>query len=217
MVVGSIPIASIVINLLIVVLCVVGWLQIVFEGNNDSAKLSERGVVSLRYYTVLSNLFSAVVSVAYLVVGAGLSAALPTWLLTLKLAGAASVMVTFVVVVFYLAPNLGWKPLYEGGNFWLHGVLPLLALVDCCAFVPVGTLPISATFMAVSFTVAYGVWYIGMVLVHGRERDGRVYDIYRFFQWGYGKVPFVAGAVLLANWVLAWLIWLASGMLVTLP
>lgn len=210
---GDIPVPSIVANALIVVLCGVGWLQVLLRGDKDARNLSQKGWKSLRFFTVLSNLFSCVVAVIYLAAGMTSDAGLPNWVLALKLMATTSVALTFLTVLVFLGPRLGWAKMYSGGNFWLHLVLPLIALFDCCAFVPLDVLPFNATFLSLIPVVLYGVWYIGTVLVKGAkgsatDRDGIAYDFYGFFTWGMRGLVVVCAAMLAATWITSWLIWL---------
>ena len=202
-----IPVASIVINALIAPLAVAAWLWILL-GVTDSGSLADTGVKSLRYFTVLSNLLSAVVSVIYLVVCCSTGAEPPLWLVTLKLVAAASVMLTCVTVMTILVPLYGLPDLLRGGNLWLHLILPLLAAVDCCVFVHVGAIPFGATLFSMLPPAAYGAFYLHEVRVHGAEEDGFVYDCYGFLRWGWKAVPAVFAGVVLATWAIALILWL---------
>ena len=131
-------------------------------------------------------------------------------ILFLKLAATATVMITFATTAVLLVPMYGWKALYQGGNFWLHLVLPLIAALDICLFVPVATLPLWATLGSVCFTAAYAAWYMHQVLTHGAERDGKVYDFYGFLRWGKESILWVAAIMLLATWAFAVLLYVVS-------
>ena len=196
----------------IAVISVLAWISVV-QGRGDDRSLMTHGLRSLKYYTVLSNLFSGLASALY-VVSLLASGGVPApWVLTLKLAGAAVVMVTFLTVVVFLGPTMGWEYMFKAGNLWLHLILPLAATADVCLFVPVGTLPLVATLAPVAFTAAYGVFYLGRVLLHGRERDGVVYDFYGFLKWGEDKMALVVVIMLTLTWVLAVLLRLGSSLL----
>ena len=203
---------SVAINLVIAVGSVAAWLSIML-GRGDDRTLALRGWRSLKYYTVLSNLFSAGVSAAYLLFCLLPGAAPTKVLLTLKLAAASVVMITFLVTATLLGPTMGWKLMYQGGNFWLHLVLPLLAAADVCLFAPVGDLPVAYTVAPVAFTAIYAVGYLRPVLRYGGERDGHVYDFYHFLRWGQEKIWYVAVFMLLATWLIALAYWLVNRLL----
>lgn len=193
------------INLGIAVFSVAGWLMILL-GVGSEERLAANGRKSLKYFTVLSNLLSGIVSVAcvcaYLCVGA----TLPMPLVVLKLVATSAVALTFLTVIVLLGPRLGWKRMYEGGNLWLHLILPLLAVIDCCLFVPVGDAPFAATLLAMLPTALYGAWYMRQVLVHGAEKDGILYDFYGFLRWGYNRIVVVFIGMLGVSWAIALLL-----------
>ena len=206
---------SIVLNVAIAIISVLAWVSVAL-GRSDDRKLLTHGLASLRYYTVLSNLFSGAVSAAYCA-DMLLSGGLPhPWMVALKLAAATVVMVTFVTVVVFLGPTMGWTYMYKAGNFWLHLVLPLAAAVDVCLFVPLAGLPRVAALGPVAFTAVYGVGYIYRVLRYGIERDGVLNDFYGFCRWGTDKFAIVAVVMLLATWVIARLLMLANRLLLGL-
>ena len=179
------------------------WLQLALGHNKDPKMLAARGVESLKYFTVLSNMFAALVAAAYLAVGLWSGVYPPAWMLTLKLVSATSVMLTFTTVVVLLGPAFGWRRMYASGNFWLHLVLPLIAMIDCCLFVPVQILPWQCTLLGMLPTVVYGAFYLWRIMLHGAEKNGKVYDFYGFLRWGTNGIPFVIVGMLLASWLIA--------------
>lgn len=207
--------ASMALNATIFALSLIAWMQLAFTNGRTAQLLAAPGRSSFRYFTVLSNLFSGIVSLAYLVVVASAlgTGGIPTWALVLKLVAAAAVMLTFCTVVVLLGPAFGWQKMYMGGNFWLHLVLPLLALFDCVFFVPVGTLSIPTTLCAMLPTALYGAWYLRAILVHGAEENGIVYDFYGFLRWGRNRLALVVAGMLAVSWLLGLGIHFASRLL----
>jgi hypothetical protein len=186
-------------------LSVVAWLMLAF-GVGDPDHLAARGIESLKYFTVLSNLLmglaSAITAVFYI-----MASGLPAWVIILKLTATASVMLTFTTVVALLGPTLGWKGMYTGGNLYMHLVLPLLAIMDLVLFIPVGRLPLWATLLSMVPCALYGLWYMRTVYVHGVKENGKVYDFYGFLRWGWGKVPFLFMGMLAFVQVVALALW----------
>ena len=203
---------SMVINGVLVVMSPAAWLMLAL-GAGDSKGLAARGLESLKYFTVLSNLLSCLASLAYLVWCLTAGSPAPPWLLAIKLMAAAAVMLTFLTVIVLLGPVLGWKKMYASGNLWMHLILPLLAAVDCVLFAPVGTLPFAATFVAAIPCALYAVWYLGMVVRNGAEKDGVVYDFYGFLRWGWSKVPLVTASMITVSWLLGLVLWWGNQML----
>lgn len=200
---------SMVINIAIAVMSPVSWLMIVF-GMEDDVPLADRGLKSLKYFTVLSNLFSGVVSAFY-----GFALLQGGWppslaLVVFRLAATSAVMLTCLTVVLLLIPTYGFKALYKGGNLWMHLILPLMALIDCVFYVPVGGVPFWLTLCAIVPTLLYGVFYLGRIIIHGAEQNGIVYDHYDFLRWGENRIPVVTAGMLGFSWVIALVLYFMS-------
>ena len=201
--------ASLLLNIAIAIISVLAWISVV-QGHGDDRSLMAHGLRSLKYYTVLSNLFSGLVSTLH-VADVLLSHGSPaSWILVLKLAAASVVMVTFLTVMLFLGPTMGWEYMFKAGNFWLHLALPLAAAADVCLFVPVGELPFLATLAPMAFTAVYGVFYLGRIMLYGRERDGVVYDFYGFLRTGEDKAAIVVVVMLTGTWLIAIALWFIS-------
>lgn len=192
---------SIIINLIIAIASPVAWLSLLL-GDGGERELSARGVQSLKYYTVLSNLFSGAASTIYAaqLVAYGSASA---WTLALKLVATSTVMLTLLVTALFLAPTLGVRAMYRSGNFWMHLILPLLAAVDLCLFVSVRTLSPWSALLAMIPTGLYTAWYVYRVLRFGAEKDGKVYDFYEFMRWGPERIPVVAPTMVSSTSVIA--------------
>ena len=200
---GARVVASLIVNVVIAVMTPVAWLQLMFSRGGDDVPLADRGLHSLRYFTVLSNLLSGAVSLVCVVALVGFGPTLPAWLLAIRLVAAAVVMLTFTVVIVLLVPVYDLKSMYAGGNLWMHLVLPLLAAVDCCFLLPVGSLPWPATFLAIVPTALYGTWYLRNIFRRSAKEDVAAYDFYHFLRWGWNKVPVVVAAALASTWAIA--------------
>jgi hypothetical protein len=70
------------------------------------------GKKSLRFFTILSNLFCAVSALLWV-----LSSSYWAWLL--KYVGTVAMTVTLLTVIFFLGPNMGYKPLFSGKDLYL--------------------------------------------------------------------------------------------------
>ena len=210
----NIPLPGIVLNGFIAPMSIVAWLQLALGRHmvDDATRLATGGVESLKYFTVQSNLFSGLACLAY-VVCCGLFGPPPAWLVALKLVATTAVMVTFLTVIAILGRAFGWAKMYAGGNLWMHLVLPLLAAVDLCLFVPVGRLPLWVTALGMAPTLLYGVGYLAALIRHGREENGKVYDFYGFLRWGTNRAPVVALSMLFGSWGVALLLYGVSSLL----
>lgn len=187
---------SIIINVIIVVYFFAAWISLAYLTPPVDEKLTGHGLESLKFFTILSNMGSAIVSIIYLIVVLLGSGTVPGWLLICKLVACAEVTVTFITVIAILIPKYGAKAMYGGGNLAVHLILPLLCIIDCVFFVPVGTLPLPMTLLALIPPAIYGMRYLGKIKRYGTERDGVVYDFYGFMRWGEEKIPVITAIML---------------------
>ena len=113
-----------IINLLIGIIVFWTWSCMTFRLGRLGAQ-STGGFSNLRYFTVLSNLFQGVVSLAYFF-GRKVS--------RLKYAATTAIAFTFIVVLCFLGPTRGYDSVYSGANFFSHLVVPVLAIADFLIF-----------------------------------------------------------------------------------
>ena len=108
----------------------------VIGGNGNMANA---GLGAFRYFTIDSNALAAVSAAVLLpfeliCVFSRKERNIPTAVSVLKLAGTAGVALTFLVVITFLGPTQGYDIMFEGGNYYLHGVCPVLAIISCIFF-----------------------------------------------------------------------------------
>ena len=179
---------SLVCNAAIAVLCAFAWCQMAFGWGSDSGPLAAFGLSSLKYFTTLSNIFSAAVS-AIFAVRAARGAGVPDWLHCLRLVATTSVTLTLLTVELFLAPALyGYASMHVGANLWFHLVLPLLAIVSFCAFEADRPIPMRWTFVALAPMLLYGTCYYANLLVNGMGRASLVFAAMALATWGIAAV-----------------------------
>ena len=161
-----------------------------------------------RFFTYLSNDFSAIVSLMILIyemmhLSSG-AAALPDVLMILRFMSTVSVVITFLTVVFFLAPTIGIFLLYKEDNLYMHVVGPALSVIEfllvekCLRFssaqIIFGMIPM----------LAYACLYLYKVVKTGEERGGWP-DFYGFNRNGMWKISCTAmiAAALAVSAVLA--------------
>lgn len=186
------------------------WARVLFS--SGEGKLTSTGLASLKYFTMLSNLFMGLACIIYLVdlflrrkeryrrVSRGCE--------TLKFSAAVSVMLTFITVRVFLGPLYGYRAMFSGVNFWLHLVIPVLALVDFCFLDREAGLELPSTIACVIPMAVYGIGYTANILINGRGEWPNTNDWYSFAQWG---IP-VMGVIYVIIFVVTWGI--SVGMLV---
>ena len=117
-------------NAFLAVMVIIQWV-ILATGIPDSSFMSG-GLRTLRYFTVLSNLFSATGAafmLPYAVEGIHHKRfVLPRWILLFQYCGAVGLSITMTASLLIILPTTG-KNAVTGMNFWMHIVIPLLAVV----------------------------------------------------------------------------------------
>jgi hypothetical protein len=182
----------------------IGSWVLMFRRGGDRV-LSQRGIASLKYFTCLSNIFAGLVSgmtVLCLIV-TGMRALLPMWLILLKYSAAVSVCLTFCVVVVFLGPRMGYKPLFAHEQLCLHAVGPLLAVFSFLSSPFIPKIKFSATFIAVIPTLLYGIVYAANILKNGIGEGEKTNDWYGFAVGGVKSIPVVFAIIMTVTWGLA--------------
>lgn len=179
------------------------WIHMFRSGGEKI--LSRRGLSSLKYYTTLSNLFAGIVSLMILLHGLfpGRAAALPQILSLLKYASAVSVALTFLVVLVFLGPRMGYRPLYAGDQLFLHAIGPVLAVLTFAVSPVLSGLSLKDSFTAVVPTLLYAAAYAGNLLKSGLGEGENTNDWYGFAIGGLKSIPVVVPVILAVTWGLA--------------
>ena len=205
-------IAILAINVFIAVMVVVAWAMLAFGSETDT--LAARGVRSLKYFTVLSNLLLGAASLVYAICQVrclrGTSPEIPRAAHVLKYVATTAVGVTFLTVMLFLGPLMGYPLMFKGANFWLHLVLPVLAILECCVLDGPHELNLRDNLVAVMPTLVYGIGYVGNILVNGVGAGTTNNDWYGFTLWGVDKIPLVLLVMLLVTFLIGLVIRLAN-------
>ena len=158
------------INILIFVITAISFL---FCFRKDGRWDLRAGKKSLRFFTILSNLFCAVSALLWV-----LSSSYWAWLL--KYVGTVAVTVTLLTVIFFLGPNMGYKPLFSGKDLYLHLCGPLLAIVSFCFMECQFALSFSLSLLGILPVIIYGFVYLVEVVIlknwedfYGFNKDGK--------------------------------------------
>ena len=158
------------INILIIVITAISFL---FCFRKDGRWDLRAGKKSLRFFTILSNLFCAVSALLWV-----LSSSYWAWLL--KYVGTVAVTVTLLTVIFFLGPNMGYKPLFSGKDLYLHLCGPLLAIVSFCFMECQFALSFSLSLLGIIPVIIYGFVYLVEVVIlknwedfYGYNKDGK--------------------------------------------
>lgn len=156
-----------------------------FRGENGWER--ERGVSALRFFTILSNLFCALASLA---LALALPGGVPRWIWLWKYIATAAVTVTLMTVLLFLGPTVGYKLLLSGRDFYLHLIGPLLAIVSFCFCERLYPLSLPLALTGLIPVVLYGAFYLYKVVIcpEGKRWD----DFYGFNKNGAWPLSFAA-------------------------
>lgn len=203
-----------IINALIFILVLIGWiLMLVGYGEGQLASL---GLGSLRYFTVLSNLYMGLIALILAIYGLlsliKKKSLLPSWTMALALSGTSSVSITFLVVVFFLAPlsatqGGSYFDMFQGPNLILHLFAPILSIVNYLIFLHQTPLKRGFAFISVLPVLAYGIFYIANFYAHWTDSLGN-YDWYSFLGDGAPwRVILLIVLFIIGSYALGLLLW----------
>lgn len=169
-----------------------------------------------RYFTNLSNIFVAAASFITLIFNCKNAVKdkyfLPSWVMTLKFSATVSVMVTFLTVVFFLAPitvtrGLSYFHLFEKNYFFLHFFTPLIAIISVVFFERAKDFKFRYCAFGVLPTVLYSFLYFYEVVLVGKDNGGWP-DFYSFTFGGNMKiVPISAVAMYALTFAFCAMLW----------
>ena len=159
----------------------------------------QAGLRALRFFTTLSNVLCAVASLLVLLI---LRQGVPFGIWLLKYIGTAAVAVTFMTVMVFLGPTMGYKDQLKGFAFYLHVSGPLIAIISFCFLERWYPLSFALSLTGMLPVILYGSFYLNRVVV-AKKWD----DFYGFNKSGKWQISFsamVAGSFLLC--ILLWLL-----------
>ena len=132
-------VVSLILNICIVIfVSMMMWIAFRSDFVHDDAWFGFTGWQSLRFFTVLSNIFLAITCIIMIVFNVKNivhdTYRFPKWAFILKFMGTVATTVTLLTVVLLLAPMWelqgdGYFTLFEHNNFFMHFVNPVLGLI----------------------------------------------------------------------------------------
>ena len=187
-------------NALIVFFVALAWGIMAFR--HGGGQFSSTSFASLKYYTTLSNILSAVASgflfVNLIRLKKGKIAEIPHFVFILKLAGSSAVGITFIVVLAFLGPVFGFGQMYIYANFFFHMLVPLMSMIEFVFFDRFDTCTWKGALLSTVFTLLYGTVYMTNLIINGRGAHGQN-DFYGFALWGWPIAIAIFSAIVLAH------------------
>ena len=173
---------NVVVNSLIIALTIVAILLMFF---GDPGVLASTRWDAFKYFTTQSNLFVAITSVISLIyLLFKKDKPYPTWLTVVKLTSAVSVGVTFTVVFAYLDFVYPIALLFHNANLFLHGIIPVIAMVAFAILEPKAKLNWKLNFHSLFPVSIYGTFYLINVAAKNDYGNYKGADWYAFGTYG---------------------------------
>ncbi len=209
-------ITSLTLNILIILAVISSFIYSFFL--TGEMALTAKGLNSLRFYTVISNLLLAILTIP-LIVNEIISLKnnilkIPAYASGLRFLGVTGTTITILTVACFISPmevsNGGsYLTMFQGPNFIYHFVVPVLAIISFCVFEANQKLKFKNTPYGLISVLAYMIFYILNVKFHYITSgiDG-VYDWYGFLgKDGNRSIWLVALLMLLASYLVCILLW----------
>ncbi len=183
----------------------------VYSYFDASGPLIAKGLYSLRFYTVLSNLLLSIFSIPHLVyeiIGVKEKKNIPHFATILKFIGTVGTTLTFLVVVFFLSPSAAlsggsYFSMFKGSNLIYHLIAPLLGIASFCLYSRNEHLSLIETLYGLSSVALYGAFYISNLYARWLSGGEGVYDWYGFLgPKGEWPLYLVAPILLLAAYLI---------------
>ena len=184
------------VNIFLVVATFGSWIAVFFFGTGS---LVQNGIGSLKYFTMLSNLFAGAVAAAWLVCGCS------DRIERLKYIAAASVGLTFTIVAGFLGPLYGYKAMFSGFNLPLHLIAPVAAMLEII-FLSDATYTRRDNLLALIPPFLYGLVYLINIQINGMGVWPDTNDWYLFFAWGYPVGFLIFAMILIVTWLIGLLL-----------
>lgn len=152
----------------VVIAILVTYSVFTFFVSGGDGNMEVTGFKCFRYFTVLSNVLVSVMSVIFAIYNikflkSGISN-IPSIPLLCKFIGTVSVTVTFLTVLFFLGPTLGYSLMFEGVNLFLHAIVPIMAIISFVMFEVNKKLLVKQCLFGLIPTIIYSIVYVIMVV-----------------------------------------------------
>ena len=185
------------INIILVFMVLGSWIAIFVSA---SGTLMHNGINSLKYFTVLSNLFEGAASVIWLV-STRKSGKASARAELLKYIAAAAVGLTCVTVLVFLRPLYGYPAMFAGGSLYMHLLTPVIAIAEII-FLSDFTYTRKDNRLVMLSPIVYGVFYLGNNLINGIGEWPDTNDWYLFLTWGYPVGILIFAVICVVTWLL---------------
>lgn len=198
-------ILALVLDVATVIMVVVASIMMFNYGGNA---LAVKGIYSLRYFTVQSNmLLGAILVIALpfdvsLLLGKRNESPLP--IRVLNLVGTIGTTITMLTVLFFLGPTMGYAFMFSEANLLFHLLIPIAGLIRVIFFEGEGDSPKwQVSFFGLIHLFGYGLFYLFNVAIHNGYGQTD-YDWYGFGTNGLGIAILTFVIMLVGAFFLTW-------------
>ncbi|MBQ6053288.1 MAG: hypothetical protein IJL30_08410 [Clostridia bacterium] len=197
---------TVIFDIIIVVFVFFALILMMTAPSEDS--LSSKGFGAFKYYTVQSNVFCALSSLAALLYSLiKRNGKIPDALYIFQLTGTTVVTVTFLVVIGFLGPVYGYGYMYLRANLFFHLIVPIMSMIKMLLLKPERKYPFSVTLWGILPTFLYGAVYSVINAVGWTGKSDPATDIYGFLFWGWGIGAVFLISICLLSWTAAIIFW----------
>ena len=173
-------IASFILNILTFLLVLVGVIVMITIG---SKALGETNITVFKYFTFQSNVFMGAVALVYaiyqLLIILNKRDKLPHVLLVFNHVGVTAVGLTFLIVIFFLAPGYGFDKMYNNANLFFHALVPMVAMLNYMFLEKECSFKFLNTLFSIIPSLLYGIVYFIVVVSLNAYGDINI-DFYMF-------------------------------------
>ena len=175
---------NIIIFLLVTISCIFMFLGIRYM--DGKTLLESTSLVMFKYYTVDSNILAGIASLILAIYEIlflkGKIKEIPNKIYLFKLISVCGITLTFIVTLFFLAPQYGFLAMYNNNNLFFHGIIPILCLIS---YIGLELHPTKYRYALLGIIpmFIYSIYYTLNILIH--LNDGGLtfkYDFYGFLQ-----------------------------------
>ena len=173
----------------------------------DETLLELTKMEMFKFYTVDSNILMGIMSLIMVIYERKLLKKgikeIPQSIYLLKLIGTSAITLTFIVTLFFLAPQYGFYAMYNNNNLFFHLIIPLLSIITYVFFESHDN-KYSYAFLGIIPMFIYSLYYSSMILIH--LNDGGLtfkYDFYGFLQGNINNIYVVIPVIYLFSYLIS--------------
>ena len=147
---------------------------VILEIKGMTIRITRHGSFGFEYYTQDSNLLMLIVAAmaCFFILRKMIKRTdYPRWFSILKYTATLALLLTNLIVVFVLAPGIGFPQGYQllvftGAMYYTHLVCPVLAMVSFCLFEKHNLNHKNDAFLAIIYTLVYAVILLILNILH---------------------------------------------------